>query len=522
MRSPSYTSSPGTIIVDLVGSWGRWQFQFFLLFLLFSVLVVWHSLQYTFLAPNIDFWCVDDTFGNDSLNVCPGNCTKWSYNVGADNGNSTFYRSTILSEWDLICDRAWMAKLSHTIYTAGSFLAGLISAHASDRFGRRPIILIGWTLGVLASLSAALSSSYLHFLISRFVIGFGMTTVMAASSVLILEIVGPKYRELVGIAVDLGWPVGYCLLPGIVWYLRDFRHLLYVCTAVQLSFLLLYKCLPESPRWLLARGRYKEAAVVLKNAVKLNGTNLEITVDEVIANMENHNLINSKQDKAGKEYSLLDLFTNWKMVHLTITVFFLWFANSFVYYGLSLNTNALAGDPFLNFFLLGVIEFPSYLVSMYLVKVLGAKRTFIVASFGAGLSCWASVSIVYSHSLGIVSTMIGKFCISISYAIVYIYTTQVFPTVVRTIALGSSSMISRFGFLLAPYLSDLSEKTSFTFSMAIVGIIAIAAGLAILPLADSTGSDMPDKPEDLEHGTDQNTKQMPELELENLARKTIK
>lgn len=193
------------------------------------------------------------------------------------------------------------------------------------------------------------------------------------------------------------------------------------------------------------------------------------------------------------------------MVHLTATVYYIWFANAFVYYGLAMNTNSLAGDPFVNFFLMGIIELPAYLASIYMVKYYGNKKVFIAMCIGAGIGCWASVAILYNHYLGIVLALMGKFCVTISYAIVFVITTSMFPTVVRTIALGTSTMIARFGSSLAPYIKDLSEQTSFTFSMAAVGLIAISAGLMILPLADSSRTDMPDKPEDIEKGNEKKT-----------------
>lgn len=49
----------------------------------------------------------------------------------------------------------------------------------------------------------------------------------------------------------------------------------------------------------------------------------------------------------------------------------------------------------------------------------------------------------------------GKFFINIAYAIVYLYTTEIFPTGNRNIALGTSSMSARIGSTVAPYINDL-------------------------------------------------------------------
>ena len=51
--------------------------------------------------------------------------------------------------------------------------------------------------------------------------------------------------------------------------------------------------------------------------------------------------------------------------------------------------------------------------------------------------------------------MIGKMCITSTYAIIYVFTAELFPTVVRNVAVGSSSMIARVGGAVAPYINLL-------------------------------------------------------------------
>ena len=54
--------------------------------------------------------------------------------------------------------------------------------------------------------------------------------------------------------------------------------------------------------------------------------------------------------------------------------------------------------------------------------------------------------------------MMGKFAISTAYAIVYAYTAEVYPTVLRNTAIGACSMASRFGGIVAPYFIYLSKE----------------------------------------------------------------
>src|SRR5699024_3894930 len=101
-----------------------------------------------------------------------------------------------------------------------------------------------------------------------------------------------------------------------------------------------------------------------------------------------------------KKYSILDLFSSWNLTRMTAMVWFIWFANSLVYYGLSLNTNDFVGDPFVNFFLLGAVEIPAYLLCIFAVKKFGHKKTLLVTLVGAGVGCLAAISIEGDSRLG--------------------------------------------------------------------------------------------------------------------------
>ena len=51
--------------------------------------------------------------------------------------------------------------------------------------------------------------------------------------------------------------------------------------------------------------------------------------------------------------------------------------------------------------------------------------------------------------------MIGKFLISMTFAIAYLYTAELFPTSVRNVAVGAASTFARVGSMSAPYIVDL-------------------------------------------------------------------
>jgi len=51
--------------------------------------------------------------------------------------------------------------------------------------------------------------------------------------------------------------------------------------------------------------------------------------------------------------------------------------------------------------------------------------------------------------------MIGKFCVTCTYAMIYVYSSELYPTVARNIGVGSSSMVARVGSILAPFVKEL-------------------------------------------------------------------
>lgn len=207
---------------------------------------------------------------------------------------------------------------------------------------------------------------------------------------------------------------------------------------------------------------------------------------------------NSSQKKT---YTLIDLFTGgWALARMTALVYLIWFANTLVYYGLSLNTGSLlpSGDAFLNFFLLGAVEVPAYLATLVIVRRFGCRRTLAATLLGAALGCWACPLVANFRWLSLAAAMGGKFAVTASFAVVYVYATQLFPTVVRSIALGSSSVVGRFGSICAPFIGDLASVIGYGGAMGVVGGVAAVAALAVLPLAETAGTDMPDRPEDIE------------------------
>lgn len=206
------------------------------------------------------------------------------------------------------------------------------------------------------------------------------------SNSLVLETTGPKYRADLGIAIQFGWALGYIILPGAAYLLRDFRYLQLVCTLPQLLLLLGWWFIPESPRWLLTQMKIDLAEKSLRKAAITNGykpQNLDSKINKLLLKFRE----DEEQQKDLKKVTLWDLWKSKNMRRKTALLYFTWFVNTFVYYGLSLNTGNLGGNPYLNFLVAGAVEFPAYALTMYLLRTYGRRKPISAALLGGGLGC---------------------------------------------------------------------------------------------------------------------------------------
>ncbi|GFW33456.1 organic cation transporter protein [Trichonephila clavipes] len=252
------------------------------------------------------------------------------------------------------------------------------------------------------------------------------------------------------------------------------------------------KLLPESPRWLLTHGKEDAALKILSRAAKMNGShcpNLDTKLKEIISKT------NKKCEKQPSS-NILQLFKPglWQK---SVVLFYVWCVIAFMYYGITYNTNELAGDPFLNYILYGVVEIMAYILALFFMESRGRKYPIVVSLIVAGASCLLIYPIP-DDPVWMRTTLhlLGKLCITCSFSIIFVYTTEIFPTVVRSIGLGSSCLGARLGSLIAPFVRELGRAVHPIVPQVIFGVLAATAGILVLLLPETKGCNVPDTVED--------------------------
>nr|XP_053631352.1 organic cation transporter protein-like [Cherax quadricarinatus] len=268
-----------------------------------------------------------------------------------------------------------------------------------------------------------------------------------------MELVGKTRRVLVGVLAQAFYTLGYFSAALLAWSIHSWRWLQVAMTLPALFFIPYYWLIPESSRWLISQGRTAEARLILQHAANLNGKTVSHSFYSNILGLPT-----TMVSSPGRNF--LDLFRHPKpAARKTLTIFFNWFVNSGVYYGLSLNTGNLGGNAYLNFVISGAVELPALAITILLLDRVGRRIPLCFFLVMGGLVLVSTMFIPKDLSwLLITLAMAGKMCITASYAIIYMLTAEIFPTVVRNVGVGSSSMVARVGGALAPYVNLLGDR----------------------------------------------------------------
>lgn len=155
-----------------------------------------------------------------------------------------------------------------TTYLAGAVAGAILFGYLTDRLGRRRLFLVTLAVYSLATAATACSWNFWSFALFRFVTGLGIGGEYAAINSAVDELIPGKVRGTVDLIVNATFWVGAALGSVASWALLNsssvptnlgWRLAFGVGAVLGLGVLVLRLAVPESPRWLMLRGREKDA-----------------------------------------------------------------------------------------------------------------------------------------------------------------------------------------------------------------------------------------------------------------------
>jgi len=503
-------------ILSRIGQFGRWQAKTISVVSLVGFFSAYQMLAFSFMVTEKSFWCspsglslplgqniswVSPTQPNEtSVDHCKMFDIQYGENTNVedidDNANITdckrwdFDRSvpeTVVSQFSLVCSRDIWRSLTQSVYMVGKMVGAVGSGFLSDRFGRQRMLVISSIGMMVFGISVSFSPSMEVFVFLRWCVAVFGIALYSCGFVYCMEMVGGRWSTYIGIGLVYPWAIGYMSLPLLAWIFPSWSSLQLAISVpvVILSILLVIPGLvPESPRWLLAKGHTEQANQILTKAEKVNQNREEKELTETPVSKDKDQTVNSS--------TILDLFRTPYLRRSTLIMYYLWFTNSFVYYGLTLNSGSLfPGSLHINFIIGGALEILAYTLTILAFIYTGRKFSVSFSMLFGGIALLLT-SIVPSITGKAVLGQLGKFAITASFSMVYVYAAEIFPTVIRNTGIGSSSFVARIGSIFAPFIGRELGKKSPAVPLIIFGLTSVIAGILVLFLPETRNSKLVD------------------------------
>jgi len=499
------------IVVSRIGIIGRWQLRTVLIMSFCSLVTAWQTLEVGFLFPEVEYRCIrgenmehpvlegseidwssasiessplkDNSTDSDHCFIFNGQtvekCAAWVYEA----------EGSLVQEFDLVCDQDVLRSTASSVYMGGQMFGVLASGVLSDLYGRKTMITVTSFLFVVFGCSAAASPSMIVFIILRFFVSACSIALYTCSFVYCIELVGGIWNVIVGIGLGFPWAVAYMALPAIAYVIPYWSHLQLALSVPALGFFALLfvpGLLPESPKWLYFHSREKEAEEILKKAAEYNGNyasnNISISKPKEIKETE----------PSDSSVSLQDILKSPHTIVCTLVMFYLWFTNALVYYGLVLNAGSfLPGNIYINNIVAGSLEMVATAAAL-VVFLYGGRRFVQSGTLILSGVCLLLTLATEDDTAKIVFGQIGKFAITASFLMVYLYAAEIFPTVFRNIGMGTSSLFARIGSVLAPFAGRELKALGPSAPACLFGLVSLVAGVLTLVLPETKETKLPD------------------------------
>jgi putative MFS transporter len=231
-----------------------------------------------------------------------------------------------------------------------------------------------------------------------------------------------------------------------------------VITAMPIVMLLWWRrALPESPRWLVARGRHAEAEAIVARAeaeLRAAGVKLE-PLPETDAAADT--AVPVATERASALANVKALWSR-KLARITAMTWLMWLSITFSYYAfftwipsLLVQNGMTITRSFSYSLVIYIAQIPGYFSGAWLNEKIGRQATIASYMVLGGVSA-LGLALTRSDAGIMASGVLLSFFMNGTYAGVYAYTPEVFPTDVRATGAGMASSIGRLGAIAAPIL----------------------------------------------------------------------
>ena len=369
---------------------------------------------------------------------------------------------------------------SQTEIAASSLLLGCVvgasvAAFTSDRFGRKRVLLSAAALFTLSSIGSALPRNLIEFAVARLVGGVAIGIASTLSPLYIAEISPAQKRGLLVSLNQLAIVTGILLSYSVNYMLTgagptNWRWMFASAALPSIAFFLTLLFIPESPRWLMQKGREQEAEHFLAQIVGSQAAPGEVAAIRAAISEESGDLLDPTFRKAMIVAIAIALFSQFTGI------------NTIIYYGsivfLEHVPHQTASTALWANVIIGAINFVATIAGMLLIDRAGRKSILMSAFGGMAISLAAVSAAIRFQASGVivlmfVLTFVACFAVGVGTG-TWVLMAEICPTRVRGRAMSVATVFLWCGTLLVT-LTFLSLVTVFTAA----GVFLLYAAVSI-------------------------------------------
>lgn len=338
----------------------------------------------------------------------------------------------------------------------GCAFGAIMAGYLSDRFGRKKVLIVTAILFIISSIGAMFPRNLTEFLTARFIGGLGIGAASMLSPLYISEIAPSRNRGRLVSLYQLAIVIGINLIYFVNLVIASFgdeawnvetgwRYMLGSGTIPAVLFLVLLFIVPESPRWLVKKGKYDDALDTLE---KVNGTE------------EGKNVLNEIKESLGQEGGTLsNLFNRRLKPALVIGVVLALFSqitgiNAIIYYAPEIfkAIGFASESALLQTVLIGSINTLFTFVALWLIDRAG-RKTLLQWGVAGMIGCLLAIGFCFHFNLTngpwlvlFILAYIAFFASSLG-PIPWVLISEIFPTKTRGIAMSFCTVVLWIGVL---------------------------------------------------------------------------
>ncbi|XP_068152640.1 solute carrier family 22 member 4 isoform X2 [Drosophila tropicalis] len=407
-------------------------------------------------------------------NVIP--CTEFQHEAS--------YHS-VVTQYDLVCSRDILVSVTQFFHLFGVLTGGILANQLLKYFSPRNVMLFGMITQIFCGNLTGHVASYELHVFFRCLSAVCCAQMYTAGGMIMADITGGKYRTCVSTLFEQFWSIGVMMLPGVASFWSSWSHLYMAISWPTVILIYLWQWIPDSPRWMIARGRVQEAKKILLQCAEMNGTRYSLPHD-IDQQLE---LQAQTAMDAPPPSGWWSMWKGEKAVRHIICVHLAWSLYIVVYYGMLLNIRSFSREHlYINTFVAGFSEMMGTFFGLFLI-LKTTRKWLWTGLFNIIAGCIAycgwlvpkpgEIPIDANVALLMCSAMVSKMAISTTLSILTTCTVELVTDDKKKITAFSTICWARFWLLGAPFIGStvvfgqLIPQTAFA-SLAIWGGICTA------------------------------------------------